>query len=53
MEKKYIYVLVYDCGGKQVIKCSSANYSVIAHMKRRYDVAMEREGKIKKLLKSP
>lgn len=51
MEKKYIYVLVYDCGGKEVLVCSTANYTVVQRKKAWYDEQMGKEGKIKKMYK--
>lgn len=51
MEKKYIYVLVYDCGGKEVLVCSTANYAVAQRKKAWYDEQMGKEGKIKKMYK--
>ena len=51
MEKRYIYVLVYDCKGKEIIIASSPNYTVIHHKKDWYDRATGNNGRIKKLYK--
>ena len=51
MEKNYVYVLIYSCGGKSVIKASSVNYAVINRKKQLYDEIMEHPGTIKKLYK--
>ena len=52
MNKNYVYVLVYDCGGKQVIIATSGNYAIIQRKKHAYDARLGKEGKIKKLTKS-
>ena len=52
MEKNYVYVLIYNCGGKSVIKASSANYAVIIRKKHAYDETMGQPGVIKKMYKN-
>ncbi len=51
MEKKHIYVLVYDCNGKEVVACATPNYTVAQHKKTWYDELMGKQGKIKKMYK--
>ena len=51
MKKNYVYVLVYDLNGKQVIMATSNNYTVLQHKKTWYDARLTTQGKIKKLYK--
>ncbi len=51
MEKNFIYVLIYECGGKQVVMTATPNYKVVQYKKAWYDQHLGKEGKIKKLHK--
>lgn len=51
MEKNFTYVLIYECGGKQVVMAATPNYKVVQCKKAWYDQRLGREGKIKKLRK--
>ena len=51
MKKKHLYVLVYDCNGKEVVACATPNYTVAQRKKTLYDGLLGRQGKIKKCTK--
>ena len=51
MEKSYLYVLVYDCNGKEVMMCSTINYAVAQRKKAWYDAQLGKVGIIKKMYK--